>query len=115
MSSARPRCHSRGACCRWCNRPPGRPLAQGQVSDLKQSGISDSLVPPYSSQPVLKASWLVRVTTPVLVAALLTAEHMPSRLRFVLRNLVRAVFDFRKSAARQIPPNDLAVVDADES
>ena len=58
---------------------------------------------------------LVTLTTPILVAVLLTAERLPPQLRFLLRNLVRAIFDLRKPAARQIPPNDLAAVKANES
>jgi len=53
---------------------------------------------------------LVRLVTPVVRAALRAAERMPPRLRFVLRNLVRGLLDFRRKPARQIAPYDLAQV-----
>jgi radical SAM superfamily enzyme YgiQ (UPF0313 family) len=56
-------------------------------------------------------SRLVKALTPVLTAALWTAEHLPARMSFLLRNIVRAILDLHKPAARQIPPYELAARD----
>lgn len=57
----------------------------------------------------------VKAATPVFVALLRSVEALPPRMRFFVRNVVRAIFDFRTPGARQIPPNDLAAVRADET
>ena len=50
---------------------------------------------------------LVAAATPAIVGVLRVAEQLPPKLRFLLRNLVRSIFDLKSPAARQIPPNDL--------
>jgi radical SAM superfamily enzyme YgiQ (UPF0313 family) len=87
-------------------------LPDGELTRLRNRAIATSV-----AYKLLGATphGLVKAATPLLVAVLVTVEHLPRRLKFLLRNLVRAIFDLGRARGRQIPPNDLGAVKADDS
>jgi radical SAM superfamily enzyme YgiQ (UPF0313 family) len=58
---------------------------------------------------------LVGAVTPIIVAGIRTAECLPGSMAFLLRNVVRAILDLRRPAARQIPPHGLAAAKTPDS